>query len=278
VDVDHGAGRGCGGGGCSAEHRRGSLRARRADALVALARAELSSDSCGIAGGDPVEVTVHVDVETLAADEIGDRCELTGGPSIAPETVRRLGCDPGVVRILERDGRPLSVGRRTRTVPPALKRALSDRDRCCRFPGCDHERYLHAHHIRHWARGGPTSLANLVHLCSYHHRLVHEGGFAAQRTPAGGVGFCRPDGRPIPPSTRPPADPKGSACQSRTGSAGSRSRLTQADRYRSATHWTTGWRSKDSRRKTGCTASLRHVQNTANRIVTPRACGDGCWV
>ena len=189
------------------EHPHESLPARRADALVALARAELNSDSSH-AGADPVEVTVHVDVRTLAAEEVGDRCELAGGRSIAPETARRLGCDAGLVRILERDGKPLSVGRRTRTVPPALKRALNDRDRHCRFPGCDHQRYLHAHHIHHWARGGPTNLTNLIHLCSHHHRLVHEGGFSTQQTPDGGVRFCRPDGRTIP-DRPPPTTPQG---------------------------------------------------------------------
>jgi hypothetical protein len=194
--------------GCSAEHRHDSLPARRADALVALARAELSGDQSAHCGSDPVEVTVHVDVETLAADQIGDRCELAGGPAVAPETARRLGCDAGIVRIIERDGKPLSVGRRTRSVPSALKRALADRDPRCRFPGCNHQRYLHAHHIHHWARGGPTNFANLVHLCSHHHRLVHEGGFTAQHTAAGGVRFCRPDGRTIP-ERPPPTTPQG---------------------------------------------------------------------
>ncbi len=110
----------------------------------------------------------------------GERCHLADGPTLSPETVRRLGCDAGVVRIVERDGRPLTVGRRTRTIPPALRRALRSRDAGCRFPGCTHERFLHAHHIRHWAKGGPTTLENLVQLCSYHHRLVHEGGFRVE--------------------------------------------------------------------------------------------------
>jgi hypothetical protein len=74
---------------------------------------------------------------------------------------------------------------------------LRSRDRGCRFPGCDHRRFLHAHHIHHWARGGPTSLENLVHLCSYHHRLVHEGGFRVERTGGGGLRFRRPDGQVI---------------------------------------------------------------------------------
>ncbi len=194
--------------GCSAEHPQDSLPSRRADALVSLARAQLNSDHSSDCGSDPVEVTVHVDVETLAADEVGDRCELADGPPIAPETARRLACDTGLVRILERDGKPLSVGRRTRTIPPALKRALNDRDPHCRFPGCNHQRYLHAHHIHHWARGGPTNLTNLVHLCSHHHRLVHEGGFTAQHAPGGGLTFSRPDGRMLPEHP-PPTSPRG---------------------------------------------------------------------
>jgi hypothetical protein len=141
---------------------------------------------------------VHVDAQTLAADEVKSRAELAEGPALAPETVRRLGCDASLVRIIERDGRPLSVGRRTRTIPPAIRRALRNRDRGCRFPGCTHTRFLHAHHIQHWARGGPTELGNLVQLCSHHHRLVHEGGFMAERAGPGGVRFRRPDGRLIP--------------------------------------------------------------------------------
>jgi hypothetical protein len=183
---------------CSAEHSRDSLPARRADALVALARAELGLDGQHHVGADPVELTVHVDVETLAAEEVGDRCEITGGPSIAPETARRLGCDSALVRIIERDGQPLTVGRRTRSIPPALRRALSGRDPQCRFPGCNHVRYLHAHHIHHWARGGPTNLSNLILLCPHHHRLVHEGGFTLRTTVDAGVIFERPDGRAIP--------------------------------------------------------------------------------
>jgi hypothetical protein len=102
------------------------------------------------------------------------------------------------IRIIERDGRPLSVGRRKRTIPPALRRALAARDQGCRFPGCTHQRFLHAHHIHHWARGGPTVLENLVHLCSHHHRLVHEGGFCVERAGPHSIRFRRPDGRPIP--------------------------------------------------------------------------------
>jgi Domain of unknown function (DUF222)/HNH endonuclease len=148
---------------------------------------------------------VHVDAATLAHDEDG-ACELEHGPALAPETARRLGCDASLVRILERDGRPLSIGRKTRALSPALKRALRSRDRTCRFPGCGQHRFLHAHHIWHWAQGGRTDLSNLIQLCSHHHRLVHEGGYSVERREAGRVRFRRPDGQPVPAA---PATPQG---------------------------------------------------------------------
>jgi Domain of unknown function (DUF222)/HNH endonuclease len=174
------------------------VSARQADALVTIARSSLANAEVRGRGGDPCELVVHVDVDTLPADEIQARAEVADGPAISPETVRRLGCDAAVVRIVERDGRPLSVGRRTRTIPPALRRALRSRDDGCRFPGCTHRRFLHAHHIRHWARGGATTLENLVQLCSYHHRLVHEGGFRVEPAGDRAPRFRRPDGQLIP--------------------------------------------------------------------------------
>lgn len=183
--------------------------ARRADALVTIARAGLDSGLPERAGGDPVEVVVHVDAATLGTDGIQERCELESGLSLAPETVRRLGCDGSLVRIIERDGKPLSVGRRTRTIPPALRHALRARDRGCTFPGCTHTRFLHAHHVQHWARGGPTRLDNLVQLCSRHHKLVHEGGYQVERAgPA--FRFRRPNGNEIP-AVPPPTPARGAA-------------------------------------------------------------------
>lgn len=147
------------------------------------------------AGGErPAEVVVHVDVETLASERVVRQAEVAGGPALAPETVRRLACDGAIVTMLECDGQPLSVGRRTRAIPPALRRALRSRDQGCRFPGCTHVQHLHAHHIRHWARGGPTELGNLVQLCSHHHKLVHEGGFRVRTKRNGGLEFRRPNG------------------------------------------------------------------------------------
>ena len=96
------------------------------------------------------------------------------------------------------DGRPLNVGRRSRAIPPAIRRALRSRDRHCRFPGCTRTRWLDGHHIVHWADGGETSLENLVCLCHHHHRLVHEGGFGVHRDTDGELCFTTPAGATIP--------------------------------------------------------------------------------
>jgi Domain of unknown function (DUF222)/HNH endonuclease len=166
-----------------------------ADALVLMAENAISH-GLGDGGGDEHQVVVHVDAATLAYDD--GACELEHGPALDPETARRLGCDASVVRILERDGRPLSIGRKTRALSPALRRALRSRDRTCRFPGCGQHRFLHAHHIQHWAQGGRTDLSNLIQLCSHHHRLVHEGGYGVERRGGGAVRFRRPDGQAVP--------------------------------------------------------------------------------
>jgi hypothetical protein len=166
------------------------MAVQRAQALVALAGGERTTTG---------EVVVHVDADTLAGEHICERCDIEDGPSIAPEIARRLGCDGALVTIIERDGQPLSVGRRTRAINPALRRALKTRDGGCRFPGCTHTRYLHAHHIEHWAHGGRTEMGNLVQLCPHHHRLVHEGGYEVDVGPAGQPQFRTPHGWIIPP-------------------------------------------------------------------------------
>jgi hypothetical protein len=145
---------------------------------------------------------VHVDEAALADAEGG--YELAEGPALAAETARRLACDASVVELKERGGEPLSVGRKTRSIPPALRRALRRRDRGCRFPGCENHRFVDAHHIEHWARGGETSMDNLVLLCRRHHRLVHEGGYLVERLPVGKLRFRYPWGEPLPDAPRPP--------------------------------------------------------------------------
>lgn len=158
-----------------------------------------------VAGATDTEVQVHVSAKTLTDFDSDGCCHLHDGRNLAPQTVRRLFCDAGVVRIVEdAKGQPLDVGRKTRTIAPALRRVLSARDKGCRLPGCGATRHLHAHHIEHWADGGATSLDNLVQLSPHHHRLMHEGGFDVQASRGGhshsvdsgasSIGFYRPDG------------------------------------------------------------------------------------
>jgi hypothetical protein len=170
---------------------------RRADALVIVADSYLAHGAEALAAGDRHQVIVHVAAETLCTREAG-RCEIENGPSIAAETARRLACDAGIVTIVEDDrGEPLDVGRKTRAIPPAMRRALAARDRGCRFPGCPSERFVDGHHLKHWADGGETKLANLVTLCRFHHREVHEGRLVVERLDDGAWRFSKSDGEAL---------------------------------------------------------------------------------
>jgi hypothetical protein len=174
---------------------RPSWGARRADALGRIAESFLQHGSEALSSGDRQQIVVHVDAETLRDGGAG-RSELEDGPSLAVETVRRLACDASIVSVVENErGEPLDVGRKTRSIPPAIRRALNARDRGCRFPGCSNTRYVDAHHIHHWAQGGETKLSNLVQLCRFHHRQVHEGNVVIQYLDDGALRFLRPDGR-----------------------------------------------------------------------------------
>jgi hypothetical protein len=180
-------------------------RKRRVEALATLAESFLATGPRDLSGSDRQQIVVHVDVETLRHSQAG-RCELEHGPSIAAETARRLACDCSVVRIVEdAKGEPLDVGRRTRTIPPGIRRALQARDQGCRFPGCCFKRYVDGHHVKHWVNGGETKLSNLVTLCRFHHRLVHEGQVVVQTLDDGAFRFVRPDGQmfdsPAPTAT-----------------------------------------------------------------------------
>ncbi|MQA72815.1 MAG: DUF222 domain-containing protein [Solirubrobacterales bacterium] len=181
-----------------------------AESLAALAEAALARPPTGLPGGERYQLLVHVDAETLATDEPGatatgrGACAIADGPAISPETARRLACDSSLVTISERDGEPVAVGRRRRSIPPSVRRALVARDGRCQFPGCERWRFVDAHHIRHWAHGGETGLSNLVLLCRHHHRLVHEAGFSLALDADGRRRFARPDGSSIPVSPLPP--------------------------------------------------------------------------
>ena len=156
---------------------------RRADALGLVAERAMAAgfgENAPVSGtkAERYQVLLHVDTETLSEEGSGlGQSELEDGTRVSAETSRRLSCDASVVEIGRgRDGAVLDVGRKTRTIPPSVRRALEVRDRGCRFPGCG-LRFTDAHHIKHWADGGETNLKNLLLLCSHHHRLLHEEGW-----------------------------------------------------------------------------------------------------
>ena len=168
--------------------------ARRADALVAMAESYLKHGAAALNGGERHQIVVHVDQCTLNERGAG-RCEIEDGPALPIESARRLACDASVVEITEDErGEPLDVGRRTRSIPPSLRRALKSRDQGCMFPGCGHRRFVDGHHIEHWAAGGETRLSNLVSLCRFHHRAVHEGGVRIERLDDGAWRFMNRHG------------------------------------------------------------------------------------
>lgn len=175
-----------------------SFGARRADAFVLMAETLLVRGAAGLSPGERHQVVVHVDAGVLADDACEGRAEVEDGPPLAVETIRRLLCDGSIVPMRDdADGNPLDVGRRTRAIPPALRRALKSRDGGCRFPGCTNRRWADGHHVEHWADGGETKLDNLVMLCRLHHRLVHEDGFTVARVADGAFVFRAPDGRRV---------------------------------------------------------------------------------
>jgi hypothetical protein len=163
-------------------------------------------------GRPPVEVVLHVSAVDLEG-------ETPLGDGIPPAVARRLLCDCGVVPVLEDEqGRLVDVGRKKRTLPAALRRALDVRDGGCRFPGCTNRLFTDGHHLLHWIHGGETTLGNTVLLCRRHHRYVHEYGFSVEWAADAGEGvvegvgsrgrpliFRDPEGRVVPPhGYRPP--------------------------------------------------------------------------
>src|SRR2546426_920867 len=187
-----------------------TMAQQQADALGLLAETALHSGIDPGAPGERYQVVVHVDAPALADPDQPGQSVLEDGADVSAETWRRRACDASrVVMQHGLDGRVVEVAARTRTIPPALRRALHHRDRGCRFPGCG-VRFGQGHHIRHWAQGGPTTLSNLAMLCRRHHRAVHEEGYKLDRQPDGELRFRRPDGRLLPEVPAPlavPGDP-----------------------------------------------------------------------
>ncbi|WP_371409168.1 HNH endonuclease [Micromonospora zamorensis] len=146
---------------------------RRHDALADLCRLSLRTGELPEHGGDPAQVVVTTSYDALAG-QLG-AATLDTGLHLTPETVRRLACDAAILpAVLNSTGQPLDLGRQRRLITGPLRRALVLRDRGCAFPGCDRPpRWCDAHHIHHWADGGPTNLNNAVLLCGHHHRHLH---------------------------------------------------------------------------------------------------------
>jgi hypothetical protein len=139
----------------------------------------IHAGAAAMTGGEASDVSA----ETPAGHPVShpareDRCHLQDGPAISPSVLQFIGCNSTISAMVhDADGNVLAVGRRTRKAPPALRRAVLERDRHrCRFPGCQSRR-VDLHHVQHWSNGGQTSLANLISLCKRHHRLVHDKGY-----------------------------------------------------------------------------------------------------
>jgi len=186
---------------------------RRADALGLLAESALAANLDGGTSGDRYQVVLHVSTAESGVDQAAPAAALVnaaasdafdgalevdhGAVYVSMETSQRLACDASLVSMRhDADGAVLDVSRKTRTIPPSIRRALAARDNGCRFPGCTSRR-CDAHHVEHWADGGATRLDNLVLLCRRHHRAVHEGGFGIIRGRDGVLTFLRPDGAPL---------------------------------------------------------------------------------
>jgi hypothetical protein len=173
------------------------IATRRADALAEIAETYMNNSESSGSTADRYQVVVHVPAGARLARDT-NHAHIEHGPHVTAVTSRRIACDCSIVGIKEdENGEPLSIGRRSRSIPPPMRRALGARDGGCRFPGCTNTRFVDGHHIRHWADGGVTSLDNLVLLCRHHHHLVHEGGFACERTADGEVLFKDQRAQPL---------------------------------------------------------------------------------
>jgi Domain of unknown function (DUF222)/HNH endonuclease len=184
-----------------------TMEQQQADALALVAETALHRGIDPGAPGERYQVVIHIDAQVLADADAPGQSVLEGGARVPAGTSQRLACDASrVVMRHDADGRITEVGARTRTIPPALRRALQHRDKGCRFPGCELP-FGQGHHIKHWAHGGPTKLSNLTMLCRRHHRAVHEEGYQVERQRDGELCFRRPDGRPLPDVPAPAAAP-----------------------------------------------------------------------
>ena len=185
-----------------------STEQRYADALVDVAEHYLASGPGHRERrpGQRYEVVLTIGRNELAEQPTagGARYHVDPDWGIDEEDARQIACDADLTEFVEdARGNLLNYERRRRIVPAPLLRALKLRDRNrCRFPGCPHQRYVEAHHVRHWIDGGETRLENLVLLCGAHHRLLHHGAFHITAEDDDAV-FVSREGEVIEPALRP---------------------------------------------------------------------------
>lgn len=202
---------------------------KRADALELLAEGALAGGLDPGSVGDRYQVVVHLQGQSALAitvdhpqnvsaetrhDDCSTECSagnsseparlshpsasLETGEDVSAETSRRLACEASrVVMTHDSNGATVDVGRKTRAIHPAMRRALNHRDGSCRFPGCNVS-HCDAHHIEHWADGGETNLDNLLLLCRFHHRALHEGDYRIVFDSLGNHRFYTANGQPLP--------------------------------------------------------------------------------
>ena len=187
------------------------MRTGRATALIHIAEHYLATGGSGarpLTSSEAYQVFVHVNANDAGPDNRingAHTCHADDRRCLAPHVVRQLACDASRRTVLENErGEVLNIGRRSRTVPRRIAHALRIRDGGCRFPGCGQSRWTDAHHVRHWADGGETSLENLVTLCRYHHRSLHRGEYGIERGKENGtLIFLDGTGSRMPPTVHP---------------------------------------------------------------------------
>ncbi len=183
---------------------------RRAQAMQVISEAALNAELDPGTSADRYQVVIHVDEPVLADPDNEGQSVLEGGIGVSAETSRRLACDSSIVVMThDAEGNVLDVGRKTRKISPALRRALDFRDPTCIWPGCECT-FVQAHHVKSWMDDGETKLPNLANLCTWHHHRVHDDGYRIELPPNGEARLFHPRGWEIlevPPPTKLPKKP-----------------------------------------------------------------------
>jgi hypothetical protein len=172
------------------------FRAGRPDVTLGDAMVEMARRSMGAVGSanrrDAFRTYVHLDTKGGW---------FTGKPRLPQHIAKKLTCDGILQPVWHTQGAPVNVGRAQRIVPTRTRRLVEDRDRGCRYPGCNAIAHVECHHIVHWVDGGPTDTWNLAGLCPFHHDAHHDGDFtiSGNADNRSGLTFTTRHGFPIRP-------------------------------------------------------------------------------